>query len=64
MEGSVYTMKGLIGYHVWSVDKDCQEYCVGESRSILRLSRKEAYDWLEVSAMGKGTESGGMFVVW
>ena len=56
-------MKGLIIYHLWSIGNDCQEYCAGESKSMLKLSRNKAYDWLVVSAMYIGIESGGMFVV-
>lgn len=62
IEGSVYTMKGLIIYHLWSVGNDCQEYCAGESKSMLKLSRNKAYDWLVVSAMYIGIATGGMFV--
>lgn len=63
IEGSVYTVEGLIIYHLWSVGNDCQEYCVGESKSMLKLRRSKAQDWSVVSAMYIGIESGGLFVV-
>lgn len=35
-----------------------QSIVLRESKAVLWLSRKEAYDWLAVSAMGGGIENG------
>lgn len=54
---------GLIIYHLWSIGNDCQVYCVGESKAMLWLSRKETYDWLAASAAGEDIENYGVIAV-